>query len=67
MRDLLISSLRAFLEGEATKAKANVEVYLENPAGIGEHPDVVEAMRSELSKLSQAQEDLATLEREFME
>ena len=65
MKRILVSSLKLFLEGEAAKAKANVSVYLKYPAGIGEHPDVVEAMRSELSKLSQAEEDLATLEKHF--
>ena len=67
MRTILTSNLNKYLEGEKAKAKANVEIYLRNPAGIGEHPDVLEALRSELSKVSQAEEDIQTLKREFIE
>ena len=67
MRTILTSNLIKYLEGEKAKAKANVEIYLRNPAGIGEHPDVLEALRSALSKVSQAEEDIQTLKREFIE
>ena len=67
MRTILTSNLIKYLEGEKAKAKANVEINLRNPAGIGEHPDVLEALRSELSKVSQAEEDIQTLKREFIE
>ena len=32
--------------------KANVEVYLNNPVGIGEHPDVTLAMQEEIDKIA---------------
>ena len=31
---------------------ANVEVYLNNPVGIGEHPDITEAMQQEIDKIA---------------
>ena len=30
---------------EIAEAKANVDIYLHNPAGIGEHPDVLDAIQ----------------------
>ena len=30
----------------------NVEVYLTNPVGIGEHPDVMEAIEKELDMIA---------------
>jgi len=42
-------------------------VFLNNPTGIGEHPDIIEAMRGELSKLSAAEEELQTLDKHFSE
>ena len=37
MRDTLIKALLAHAQGDIAKHKANVEVYLANAAGIGEH------------------------------
>ena len=37
MREQLIRAVLAHAQGEIAKHRANVEVYLEHPAGIGEH------------------------------
>ena len=57
----LLEALIKKLEGEIAMAKANIQVYIENPAGIGEHPDVVHAMDEEISKLAEAQDKLSTV------
>ena len=44
MRDQLIRAVLAHAHGEIEKHKANVNVYLEHPAGIGEHSDITEAI-----------------------
>ena len=67
MKTDLLKLLKLHLQGEAAKHKASLTVYFNNPAGIGEHPDVIEAMRGELSKLSAAEEDLLTLDKHFSE
>ena len=67
MKSELLKLLKLHLQGEVAKHKANLTVYFDNPAGIGEHPDIVEAMRGELSKLSAAEEDLQTLNNHFSE
>ena len=59
----MLEALRKRFEGEIASARMNVEVYLENPVGIGEHPDIVEAIEQELAKLAEADEKLATLEK----
>ena len=63
----ILKLLKLHLRGEVAKHKANLTVYFTNPAGIGEHPDIIEAMRGELSKLSAAEEDLQTLDKHFSE
>ena len=40
----LLEALEIQYRGNIASARANVRVYLENPAGIGEHPDVVQAI-----------------------
>ena len=57
----MITALRKMYEAEIAHAQANIEVYLKNPAGIGEHPDLVGAMDTEMTKLADASDKLATL------
>lgn len=45
----------------------NVEVYLHNPTGIGEHPDVLEAIETELKAIAEYQDQLEILETYFSE
>ena len=56
MRDVIIDALKAKYEGEIQEALCNVEIYLQNPAGIGEHPEILESINSQLSKMTEAQE-----------
>jgi len=65
MKAQMITALRKRFEGEIASAQMNVEVYLQNPTGIGEHPDIVEAVEQELAKLAEADEKLETLNKYF--
>ena len=62
MRDQLIRALLAHAQGDIQKHVANVEVYLTNPAGIGEHPDIMAAIEQELAKAAEFDEKLKLLE-----
>jgi len=57
-----ISRMKTYLYGKIAYHEANLFVYLNNPVGIGEHPDIMEAFESELGKLAEYQEKLQTLE-----
>ena len=50
MRNQIVSALLAHAQGDIQKHKMNVEVYLKNPVGIGEHSNVMEAIEEELNK-----------------
>ena len=67
MNSKLIKALKAKYKAEASEAEATIEVYLNNAAGIGEHPQVVEEMAKQLEKLSTADDNLETLERYYEE
>ena len=56
MNKELLNALYTFYEGNIAKAQANLRVYLDNPAGIGEHPDVIEAMDSQVSIIVENQD-----------
>lgn len=49
---MIIECLKAHAQGMIAKHRANVEIYLSNPAGIGEHSDVMEAIEIELDSVA---------------
>ena len=55
----LCEALIKKLDGEIAIAVANVEVYKTNPAGIGEHPDVVEAIETQVAKIAEAEDKMS--------
>ena len=61
MIDPLLDALRKKYEGEIAAAKANINVYITNPVGIGEHPNLVAAVDSEIEKLTTATDKLNVL------
>ena len=66
MRNQIISALLAHAQGDIQKHKMNVEVYLTNPVGIGEHPDVMAAIENELNAISQAHEKIQVINHYFL-
>ena len=62
MKPELIKALLSHAHGEISYHKANVNVYLANPVGIGEHPDVMGAITSELHEVAKWQDVLDILE-----
>ena len=51
-RETMIEAMIKHAEGHIEKHKMNVEVYLTNPAGIGEHQDIFEAMEMEILEMA---------------
>ena len=44
----LLKALQSQYQGQMDIALANIEVYIHNPAGIGEHPDLAAALEGAL-------------------
>ncbi len=61
----LLEALVKKLEGEVEVAKANVIVYTRNSVGIGEHPEVVEAIEAQVEKIANAQEKIDIIKKHF--
>ena len=58
----LINALNAKFTADKLKAFANLTNYINNPAGIGEHPDIVSECYKLVQQLSDAAGYLATLQ-----
>ena len=66
LRELTITSLLEQAQGEISKAKANVEIYLHNPVGIGEHPDVLGSIQDELDVIAKAEVRIDVINKHFI-
>jgi|TARA_R100001510_G_C7528556_1_gene120969 hypothetical protein len=65
MREQLIKALLAHAQGDIAKHKANIEVYLANPVGIGEHSNIVEAIEQELDMIAKYQDQIDIINKYF--
>ena len=65
MREQMLRALLAHAQGDIQKHVVNVEVYLENPAGIGEHSDITEAIETELNIIAKYQDQIDVINKYF--
>ena len=61
----LLYALMMQYQADIEKAKANIKVYLENPAGIGEHSDIVSAVDSQIEIIAHAEDKLMVIDKHF--
>ena len=62
---MFMKSLKLQYESEIAKAKDNIEVYLSNPAGIGEHPDLAAAIDSQVEVIAHAEDKIGVIMKHF--
>ena len=65
MRDRLKKAFEAHAVGHIHKHVANVEVYLNNPTGIGEHSDIMEAIECEVKQIAEYEDMLEMMKKYF--
>ena len=65
MRKQLLEAFVSHAQGHIAKHRANVEVYLANPAGIGEHSDIIEAIETEVKQIAEYDDMLEMVEKYF--
>ena len=61
MRAVLIDALEKQYESELAAADATVKLYLENPVGVSDHPNILKELNRELTKMAHAEEKLNVL------
>ncbi len=66
-RNDIIKALKSHAQGHIDKHKTNVEVYLNLSVGIGEHPDILEAIEKEIKVIAEYDDELEMLNKYFPE
>ena len=66
IREQILRALIAHAQGDIAKHKANIEIYLEHPAGVGEHTDILESIEKELDTIAKYQDQIDVIKKYFM-
>tara|TARA_A100001201_G_scaffold68762_1_gene63605 strand:+ start:228 stop:431 length:204 start_codon:yes stop_codon:yes gene_type:complete len=61
-RPAMLASLRARYEADIAEADTTINIYLDNPVAIGEHPQHLEEIDKLLSKIADAKDKMDALE-----
>ena len=66
MRDDILANQIKYYNGLIAKHKQNVEIYLNQPVGIGEHSDIMSAIETEITAIAQAHEKIEVINHYFL-
>jgi hypothetical protein len=58
----MLEALKKRYEADIAEAKATINIYLTNPVGIGEHPQHLDEIDKQLSKIAEAKDKLKAME-----
>lgn len=65
MRKQMINALKNHAIAHIEKHRMNVEVYLNNPVGVGEHSDIMDSIEKELNAIAEYHDQLEVLNTYF--
>jgi hypothetical protein len=60
-KEVIVDALEKKYEAQMAQAEANIKVYMENPVGVGEHPNIVQEVEKLLKEIKDAKEMLDEL------
>lgn len=65
LRSKMLDATYNHAKAHVEKHKANVEIYLTNPVGVGEHSDVMDAIEKELEEMAKYEDHMDILDKYF--
>ena len=66
LREDILKNQIEYYNGLIAKHQQNVEIYLNQPEGIGEHSDVMSAIETEITSIAQAHEKIEVINHYFL-
>tara|TARA_B100000085_G_scaffold55691_1_gene48770 strand:- start:146 stop:361 length:216 start_codon:yes stop_codon:yes gene_type:complete len=66
LREDILKNQIVYYNGLIAKHQQNVEIYLNQPVGIGEHSDVMSAIETEITSIAQAHEKIEVINHYFL-
>ena len=66
LREDILKNQITYYNGLIAKHQQNVDIYLNQPVGIGEHSDVMSAIETEITAIAQAHEKIVVINHYFL-
>ena len=66
LREDILKNQIIYYNGLIAKHQQNVDIYLNQPVGIGEHSDVMSAIETEITAIAQAHEKIEVINHYFL-
>ncbi len=66
IRQMMIEAAAAHAKSHLDKHKVNIEIYLTNPVGVGDHSNIMDAIEHELDEMAKYQDHLEILHKYFL-
>ena len=63
LREKLLEALKKRYEGQIAEGFATINIYLQNPVGIGEHPQHLDEIDKLLGQIKEAEEKLSLIDK----
>lgn len=67
LRSEMLKAVKNHAKAHIEKHRMNVEIYLRNPVGVGEHSDIMDAIEKELAHMAEYEDHLEILNKYFKE
>ena len=61
IKKMILEALEKKYNAEIAEADVTIKIYLENPVGIGEHPQIVDEADKQIAKICRNKEKLEEL------
>lgn len=65
LREQMIQAAIKHAEAHIEKHRMNIEVYLTNPVGVGEHSEIMDEIEKQLDEMARYQDHIDILESYF--
>ena len=67
LRRQMLDAVRDHAQAHIDKHRMNVEIYLTNPVGVGEHSEVMDEIEKQLEEMAKYEDHLEMLDKYFNE
>ena len=67
LRRQMLDAVRDHAQAHIDKHRMNVEIYLTNPVGVGEHSEVMDEIEKQLEQMAKYEDHLEMLDKYFNE
>ena len=62
-----LKAIKTKLKGQRDEELADLDIYLKNPVGVGEHGDIGEVIQKKIEKIESLESQMECIDRHFNE